>query len=128
MNATINVYGGDPNQVVEALALIHATKRQCAHQGKQHFLMAIIQYQVEVGADYSTLTTVVDNVQNVSLTYGRQKPLRRVQRKHRQRCCALPKRLHVAQTRLFITGTWVRISVRLGTSGTFRQLFVGRYN
>jgi hypothetical protein len=27
---------------------------------------------------------------------------------------------------LFITGTWVRISVRLGTSGTFRQLFVGR--
>jgi hypothetical protein len=59
--------------------------------------MAIIQYQVEVGADYSTLTTVVDNVQNVSLTYGRQKPLRRLQRKHRQRSCALPKRLHNAQ-------------------------------
>ena len=37
--------------------------------------MAIVQYQVEVGSTYATLTTVVSNVQNVSLTYGRQKPL-----------------------------------------------------
>jgi hypothetical protein len=87
--------------------------------------MAIIQYQVEVGADYSTLTTVVDNVQNVSLTYGRQKPLDAYSANTGNVVVRYPDG-YTSPNALFITGTWVRISVRLGTSGTFRQLFVGR--
>jgi hypothetical protein len=87
--------------------------------------MAIVQYQVEVGATYATLTTVVSNVQNVSLKYGREKPLENYSSNTANIVLRYPTG-YTTPNALFITGTWVRISVRLGTSGTFRQLFVGR--
>jgi len=87
--------------------------------------MAIVQYQVEVGATYATLTTVVANVQNVSLTYGRQKPLDAYSANTGNVVLRYPTG-YTTPNALFVTGTWLRISVRLGTSGTYRQLFVGR--
>jgi hypothetical protein len=89
--------------------------------------MAIIQYQVEVGADYSTLTTVVDNVQNVSLTYGRQKPLEAYSANTGNVVVRYPDG-YTSPNALFITGTWLRISVRLGTSGTFQAAVCWSYS
>jgi hypothetical protein len=89
--------------------------------------MAIIQYQVEVGATYATLTTVVTNVQNVSLTYGRQKPLDAYSANTANVVLRYPTG-YTTPNALFVTGTFLRISVRRVAPGyeTYRQLFVGR--
>ena len=89
--------------------------------------MAIVQYQVEVGATYATLTTVVSNVQNVSLKYGREKPLENYSSNTANVVLRYPTG-YTSPNALFVTGTWVRISVRRVAPGfeTYRQLFVGR--
>ena len=89
--------------------------------------MAIVQYQVEVGATYATLTTVVSNVQNVSLKYGREKPLDPYGANTANVVLRYPTG-YTTPNALFVTGTWVRISVRRVAPGyeTYTQLFVGR--
>jgi len=89
--------------------------------------MAVVQYQVEVGATYATLTTVVSNVQNVSLKYGREKPLDNYSANTANVVLRYPTG-YTTPNALFITGTWVRISVRRVAPGyeTYTQLFVGR--
>ena len=89
--------------------------------------MAIVQYQVEVGATYATLTTVVSNVQNVSLKYGREKPLENYSANTANVVLRYPTG-YTTPNALFVTGTWVRISVRRVAPGyeTYTQLFVGR--
>jgi len=89
--------------------------------------MAIVQYQVEVGATYATLTTVVANVQNVSLTYGRQRPLEAYSANTANVVLRYPTG-YTTPNPLFISGTWLRVSVRRVAPGyeSYRQLFVGR--
>ncbi len=60
-----------------------------------------------------------------ALTYGRQKPLDAYSANTGNVVLRYPTG-YTTPNALFVTGTWLRISVRLGTSGTYRQLFVGR--
>ena len=87
--------------------------------------MALVQYQVEAGTSYATLTTVVSNVQNVSLKYGRERPLDQYSANTASIGLRYPTG-YATPNALFVTGTWIRISVRLGTAGTYKQLWVGR--
>lgn len=87
--------------------------------------MALVQYQLEYGATYATLTTVASNLQNVSLTYGRQAQLDQYNANTASVTLRYPNG-YASPNASWITGTWVRISIRLGTSGTYKQLWVGR--
>ena len=87
--------------------------------------MAVVQYQLEYGATYATLSTVATNLQTVTVNYGRQAQLDAYSANTANVVLRYPNG-YTTPNALFITGTWVRISVRLGTSGTFKQLFVGQ--
>jgi hypothetical protein len=88
--------------------------------------VGIVQYKVEVGATYATLTTVVDDVQNVSLKYGRERPLEQYSANTANVVLRYPTG-YATPNALFVSGTFLRISVRLVKPfpDTFKQIFVG---
>jgi hypothetical protein len=84
-----------------------------------------VEYKLEYGATYATLTTVADNLQNVSLSYGRQAQLDQYNANTASVTLRYPNG-YVSPNASWITGTWVRISVRLKTTSGWVQLWVGR--
>jgi len=87
--------------------------------------MALVQYQLEYGATYATLSTVATNLQTVTLSYGREAQLDQYNANTATVVLRYPNG-YATPNASWITDTWVRISVRLGTSGTYKQLWVGR--
>ena len=87
--------------------------------------MATVEYKLEYGATYATATTVATNVQSVNVNVGRQRQLDQYNSNTASVVIRYPTG-YASPDALFITGTWVKISVRLGSSGTWGQLFVGK--
>ena len=88
--------------------------------------MATVEYKVEYGATYATLSNVATNVQSVNLTVGRQRQLDQYNANTATVVMRYPTG-YASPNALFITGTWVRISVRLVEAGSaWGQLFVGK--
>lgn len=87
--------------------------------------MALVEYKLEYGATYATLTTVADNLQNVNLTYGRQAQLDQYNANRASVTLRYPNG-YASPNASWITGTWVRISIRLTVLSGWQQLWVGR--
>jgi hypothetical protein len=87
--------------------------------------MAVVNFQVEYGATYATISTVATNLQNVQLSFGRQKPLDQYNADTATVTMRYPNG-YASPVALFVTGTWVRISARLDPALAFEQLWVGR--
>ncbi len=87
--------------------------------------MTVVQYQLEYGDTYATLTNVATNLVNVNVNYGRQAQLNQYNANTATATMRYPNG-YASPNASWISGTWVRISVRLGTTGTYKQLFVGR--
>lgn len=87
--------------------------------------MALVEYKLEYGATYATLTTVADNLQNVNLSYGRQAQLDQYNANTASVTLRYPNG-YASPDALFITDTWVRISIRLTVLSGWQQLWVGR--
>ena len=87
--------------------------------------MATVEYRLEYGATYATATTVATNVQSVNVNVGRQRQLDQYNANTANVVMRYPTG-YASPNSLFITGTWVKISVRLGNAGTWGQLFVGK--
>ncbi len=87
--------------------------------------MAVVNFQVEYGATYATISTVATNLQNVQLSFGRQKPLDQYNADTASVTMRYPNG-YASPVALFVTGTWVRISARLDPALAFEQLWVGR--
>jgi hypothetical protein len=87
--------------------------------------MAVVNFQVEYGSTYGTISTVATNLQNVQLSFGRQKPLDQYNADTATVTMRYPNG-YSSPVALFVTGTWVRISARLDPALAFEQLWVGR--
>jgi hypothetical protein len=90
--------------------------------------MALYQYQVQYGATYATMSAnTASNVQNVQFNYGRRLPLDQYSAETANITLRYPNG-YTSPEALFVTGTFIRIMGRLGTSNPYAQLWVGRIN
>jgi hypothetical protein len=88
--------------------------------------MALYQYQVQYGATYATMSAnTATDVQNVQFSYGRQRPLDQYSVETASITLRYPNG-YATPNALFVTGTYVRIRGRLGTTDPYSQLWVGR--
>ena len=88
--------------------------------------MALYQYQVQYGATYATMSAnTATDVQTVQFSYGRQRPLDQYSVETANITLRYPNG-YATPTALFVTGTFIRIMGRLGISGSYSQLWVGR--
>ena len=86
--------------------------------------MALFQFQVQYGPNPSTLSTATD-VQNVKFSFGRQRPLDQYSADTASVTLRYPNG-YATPNALWVTGTWIKISGRLGTSGSYQELWWGR--
>jgi len=87
--------------------------------------VAIFQYQLEYGATYATLNIVATNLQEVSLSFGRREQLDQYSADTASVTLRYPNGYSTPNS-YWVTGTWVKISGRIGNSGAFSQLFLGK--
>jgi hypothetical protein len=87
--------------------------------------MALYQYQVKYGATYATMTNTATDVQEVFLAYGRRAQLDQYNADTATVVLRYPNG-YASPNALYVTGTWVQITGRLGTSGAYSQLWVGK--
>ena len=87
--------------------------------------MAVVQYLLEYGDTYATLTNEATNLVNVTVNYGRQAQLDQYNANTATVTMRYPNG-YASPNASFITGTWVRISVRMVPLTGWQQLFVGR--
>jgi hypothetical protein len=86
--------------------------------------MATFDYRVKYGSSYATMTNTATDVQNVQLTYGRQRPLDQYNADKASITMRYPNG-YTSPNSFWVTGTWIQISGRLGTD-SYAQLWVGR--
>jgi hypothetical protein len=87
--------------------------------------MAVFEYKITYGLTFATVDTyTATNVQEVQFNYGRQKPLDQYNASTASVTLRYPNG-YVSPEALWVTGTCVRISGRLGT-GAFSTLWSGR--
>jgi hypothetical protein len=88
--------------------------------------MALYQFQVQYGSTYATVTSnTATNVQEVFFNYGRRAPLDQYNADTASITLRYPNG-YATPNALWVTGTWIRISGRLGTTDSYSQLWVGR--
>ena len=86
--------------------------------------MALVEYKVEYGATYATCTNVATNVQNVTTNIGRQRQLDQYNANTASITMRYPTG-YASPEPLFVTGTWIFLSVRL-EGGSYTRIFTGK--
>ena len=86
--------------------------------------MALIEYKIEYGATYATMTNVATNVQSVTVNIGRQRQLDQYNANKATIVLRYPTG-YASPEPLFVTDTWVRILVRT-VGEPYAQVFTGR--
>jgi hypothetical protein len=87
--------------------------------------MALVQYKVEYGNTYATATNVATDVQSVNISFGRQRPLDQYNANTASIVIRYPNG-YASPNSYWITGTWIKISVRWGTTDAYSQIFTGK--
>ena len=87
--------------------------------------MALVQYLLEYGSTYATLTNEATNLVSVNVNYGRRAQLDEYNANTASVTMRYPNG-YASPNASWITGTWVRISVRMVPLLGWQQLFVGR--
>lgn len=86
--------------------------------------MALIEYRLEYGATYATCTNVASNVQQVTVNAGRQRQLDQYNANTASITLRYPTG-YASPEPLFVTGTWVFVSVRIA-GGSYTRIFTGK--
>jgi len=86
--------------------------------------MALIEYKLEYGATYATCTNVATDVQEVTTSVGRQRQLSQYGANTASVTIRYPNGYN-SPVALFVTDTWVFISVRID-GGSYTRIFTGK--